>query len=149
MVSKAENLRLYTEAACREASPILFDQIEHNALATEALKLCESCPVSIQCFAIVDPHNSYFDGVAAGLIWRNGRSITAPSIHPTKPEDDHDWVAIDRLIEGHIDWKVVRLVDRRKAALIMFERGYKQEQILNTIHTSGKSYQKILRKAGY
>ena len=148
MLSKSENLRLYAEAACKNANPILFDQVEHNGLADEALKLCESCPVSIQCFAIVDPHNSYFDGVCAGLVWRNGRSIVAPSIHPTKPDDKHDYIAIDRLIRGEIKWQEVSLVDRRKAALMMYENGAMQQTILDITHFGHISLKKLIKRAG-
>lgn len=40
-----------------------------------ALEMCRSCPFTQQCLDRVDPQASYFDGVAAGRVWRNGKAV--------------------------------------------------------------------------
>lgn len=148
MVSKTEYDELYSKAQCRTADPVLFDQVEYNQITDAALKICASCTVTFQCFAIVDPHNSSFDGVCAGMVWRNGKSITAPNIHPTTKAEIHDYIAIERLIDGSIDWKQVKLIDRRKAAILMFERGTSKQIILEKCHMSGHSLNKLIKREG-
>jgi hypothetical protein len=46
--------------------------IEHFA---HALSLCASCPLTQACLERVAPRQSYYDGVAGGLVFRNGECI--------------------------------------------------------------------------
>lgn len=61
-------------AACKGADPYLFDATFGEAVF-DALSYCERCPVRDECFNYVQPHRHYFDGVAAGRLWRNGLEI--------------------------------------------------------------------------
>lgn len=67
-----ESLR--ENAACREAAPTLFDATEGISV-TYALSYCERCIVVKECEAFVRPRKSFFDGVVAGRLWRNGRIV--------------------------------------------------------------------------
>lgn len=67
-------MRLYLEAACLGADPRLFEAISGDR-AADALSYCERCPVIPECEDVVKPRRSYFDGVAAGKVWRDGRVI--------------------------------------------------------------------------
>lgn len=69
-----ESLR--ENAACREAAPSLFDAVE-GILVTYALSYCGKCEVVKQCEAFVRPRKSFYDGVVAGKLWRNGRIVQA------------------------------------------------------------------------
>ncbi|MET9529650.1 MULTISPECIES: WhiB family transcriptional regulator [unclassified Streptomyces] len=43
--------------------------------AAAALTACARCPVAQQCEETVAPASSWFDGVCAGRLWRNGRTV--------------------------------------------------------------------------
>ncbi|WMX45536.1 hypothetical protein RGF97_12660 [Streptomyces roseicoloratus] len=57
--------------------------------AAPALRACAVCPVSRECEAAVAPAESWFDGVCAGRLWRNGR--------PVKPRRREGRTAADEL----------------------------------------------------
>lgn len=63
--------RSLDQAACKGAKPGLFDAIAGDDVF-DALSYCERCPVIQECFDYVLPSRSYYDGVAAGRLWRNG-----------------------------------------------------------------------------
>ena len=67
-------MRVYLEAACLGADPRLFEAHSGDA-AADALSSCERCPVRPECEDLVRPRRSYFDGVAAGKVWRDGRVV--------------------------------------------------------------------------
>jgi len=69
-------LHLAENAACRNADPRAFDATDH-VTASLALWYCRRCPVVDLCNEIVRPAKSYYDGVAAGRVWRNGLLILA------------------------------------------------------------------------
>lgn len=61
-------------AACAGLSPaIVFARRERQA--APALRACAGCPVARECEAAVAPAESWFDGVCAGRLWRNGRPV--------------------------------------------------------------------------
>lgn len=74
-------------AACAGLSPaVVFARRERQA--APALRACAGCPVARECEAAVAPAESWFDGVCAGRLWRNGRPVkprsrpgTAASAH--------------------------------------------------------------------
>lgn len=68
------HLRLVEHAACRTADPASFDATDH-ADASLALWYCGRCTVVDLCNEVVRPAKSYYDGVAAGRVWRNGLLI--------------------------------------------------------------------------
>lgn len=43
--------------------------------AAPALLACSRCPVTRWCEETVDPAHTWFDGVCAGRLWRNGRPV--------------------------------------------------------------------------
>lgn len=61
-------------AVCVGADYRLFDAI-NGSLALDALSYCDRCPVTVECEKHVSPRRSYFDGVCAGKVWREGRII--------------------------------------------------------------------------
>lgn len=65
-------------AACKGADPSLFDATSGEEVF-DALSYCERCPVTGPCQDWVKPARSYFDGVAAGRLWRHG-SETDPGL---------------------------------------------------------------------
>lgn len=81
-----EAARSLERAACKGAEPRLFDAIAGEDVF-DALSYCERCPVTEACFAYVQPSRSYFDGVAAARLWRNGRE-TEPGMFNV----EGDWV---------------------------------------------------------
>ncbi|WP_329117176.1 WhiB family transcriptional regulator [Streptomyces sp. NBC_01353] len=63
-------------AACAGLSPaVVFARRAQQA--APALRACEVCPVRRECERTVAPAESYFDGVCAGRLWRNGRAVPA------------------------------------------------------------------------
>ncbi|MFE5296013.1 WhiB family transcriptional regulator [Streptomyces sp. NPDC056632] len=61
-------------AACADLSPsVVFSR--RGKEAAPALRACAVCPVSRECEAAVAPAESWFDGVCAGRLWRNGRPV--------------------------------------------------------------------------
>ncbi|QDY78511.1 WhiB family transcriptional regulator [Streptomyces qinzhouensis] len=66
--------RWRTAAACAGLPPqIIFARREVEA--RPALEACRHCPVARRCEESVAPAESYFDGVSAGRLWRNGRLV--------------------------------------------------------------------------
>ena len=61
-------------AACVGADPLYFDDFTYPA-AHVALSYCERCPMTAVCLEIVRPQKSHYDGVAGGVVWRNGYRV--------------------------------------------------------------------------
>jgi WhiB family redox-sensing transcriptional regulator len=61
-------------AACHGADPRLFDAIAGDDV-DDALSYCDRCPIIPQCEEYVRPKQSYYDGVVAGKVWKNGVSV--------------------------------------------------------------------------
>ncbi|MEV7460591.1 WhiB family transcriptional regulator [Streptomyces rubiginosohelvolus] len=67
-------------AACSGLSPaVVFAR--RAADAAPALRACARCPVRRQCEETVAPGESWFDGVSAGRLWRNGRPVALDGAH--------------------------------------------------------------------
>ncbi|MGW1196855.1 WhiB family transcriptional regulator [Streptomyces sp. NPDC002536] len=49
--------------------------------ALPALRACAVCRVRRHCLEAVAPRESWFDGVCAGRLWRNGREVPIPEEH--------------------------------------------------------------------
>lgn len=64
----------FEDAACYGADPALFDATSGPAVE-DALSYCDRCTVIRECLDHVKPKKSYFDGVAAGKVWRDGAQI--------------------------------------------------------------------------
>jgi len=71
---KYDNRTFLSLAPCRNADPKLFDAITIQT-AQLALDYCRSCSLWDDCSAYVKPSTSYFDGVAAGAVWEDGKRI--------------------------------------------------------------------------
>ena len=76
------SVRLTDNAACAGQTPYLFDEVEHNRYSEAALNICGTCKVAEECLLIVNPTNSYFDGVAGGIVFKNGVIVPKPQIKP-------------------------------------------------------------------
>jgi WhiB family transcriptional regulator, redox-sensing transcriptional regulator len=63
-----------SKAPCRDADPWLFDQFNLD-LAQPALNYCSRCIFWQECESLVQPKPSFYDGVVAGKVWRNGRIV--------------------------------------------------------------------------
>lgn len=63
-------------AACNGLDPALFDHVEFPD-ALLAVGICAECPITDLCMEIVRPQKSFFDGIAAGIVWRNGYRVRA------------------------------------------------------------------------
>lgn len=61
------------EASCANEEPRLFDTM--NWLNAPALQICRNCPVKELCLETVNPVRTFFDGVAGGFLWLNGRAL--------------------------------------------------------------------------
>lgn len=66
---------------CQGEDPYIFDNEWTYGMA---LGMCEECPVRLWCLRQVDPARSYFDGVAGGHVWKEGR----PQDRMTNPRQD-------------------------------------------------------------
>lgn len=64
------------DARCVGRDPQLFDFYVFPQ-AKEALGHCNLCKVTSQCLDWVKPQKSHFDGVAGGIVWRNGYRVRA------------------------------------------------------------------------
>lgn len=64
----------FEEAACSGEDPTVFDHYKFPA-ANEALRICANCLHTEKCMEWVRPNKSFFDGVAAGVVWRNGYRV--------------------------------------------------------------------------
>ena len=62
------------DAACKGANPYLFDATSGDAVL-DALSYCDRCTVIPECETLVRPRKSYYDGVCANKVWRDGKSI--------------------------------------------------------------------------
>ena len=51
--------------------------------AAPALRACARCTLHQACEAVVAPAETWFDGVCAGRLWRNGRAVAA--LDPVQP----------------------------------------------------------------
>lgn len=60
--------------ACAEQDPALFEATTYPA-ARKALAWCAVCPATEDCLTIVRPQRTWFDGVAGGIVWRNGYRV--------------------------------------------------------------------------
>jgi hypothetical protein len=61
--------------ACDGSDPRTFDTTD-PVLAHDVITIyCDTCPIVAWCMDLVRPDRSYYDGVAAGALWRNGRPV--------------------------------------------------------------------------
>ena len=68
--------RLYAAAACLQSEPHVFDQTEYESLYTElALSICGRCTVQEDCLLVVNPTENLYDGVAGGMVFKNGEVV--------------------------------------------------------------------------
>lgn len=70
-------------SACAGEDPKIFDAFSYPS-ANEAMRICGNCTVVKECFAWVKPNKSFYDGVAGGIVWRNGYRVR---INNTSRED--------------------------------------------------------------
>ena len=88
-----------SKAPCREADPWVFDQFNLD-LAQPALNYCSQCIFWQECESLVQPKPSFYDGVVAGKVWRNGRILakldaTSPNRLIVGEEPDADIDAVE------------------------------------------------------
>jgi WhiB family redox-sensing transcriptional regulator len=74
------------QAACIGAAPSLFDANGYPS-AYDGIKVCAHCPRDTKwaCLQKIEPHKTWFDGVAGGIVWRNGivQTVTGKTLHLT------------------------------------------------------------------
>jgi hypothetical protein len=71
-ISEKSN-RSLRDALCAAESPKAFDTT--NWLNAPALEICRNCPVKDLCLETVSPVRTFFDGIAGGFLWLNGRAL--------------------------------------------------------------------------
>jgi hypothetical protein len=83
-LSPTEIERFLEHAACRGVAPSVFDADEYPN-AWQAIKICSTCPRKARwaCLQKIEPHKSWFDGVAGAMVWRNGivQTIIGKTLH--------------------------------------------------------------------
>ncbi len=62
------------DAACIGHDPKLFDATNYPQ-AYAALAVCGMCSIKVECLQVVRPGPSWFDGVAGGVVFRNGYQV--------------------------------------------------------------------------
>lgn len=67
---------LNQSAECRDAPPNLFDATELHQ-AAQGLSYCATCIVTVLCRAVIRPGRTYYDGIAGGSVYRNGRVVAS------------------------------------------------------------------------
>ncbi|WP_175409952.1 WhiB family transcriptional regulator [Streptomyces sp. TRM64462] len=70
----SQRLDWRASAACAGLPPhVVFAR--RRDVAEPALRACGRCLVRRRCEETVAPAESWFDGVSAGILWRNGRPV--------------------------------------------------------------------------
>lgn len=64
---------LYENAKCTDDT-ILFETQERY-LVKQALAVCNTCSVRRECIEVISPYQTFFDGVAGGFLWKDGRRV--------------------------------------------------------------------------
>ena len=59
------------DAACVSSDPRMFNAKTYPE-AEPALEVCATCSKVATCIEMVRPSKSFYDGVAGGVVWRNG-----------------------------------------------------------------------------
>jgi hypothetical protein len=75
---------LYDNAKCHDDA-ILFETQERY-LVLEAIKVCNGCSVRRECLEVISPYQSFFDGVAGGFLWKDGRRVNIEGQILLEPE---------------------------------------------------------------
>ena len=70
-----ESLPLPPGTPACEGMPSWYWDATAERDATKALSICARCPVTDWCADVVRPSSSFFDGVAAGRVYRNGKDV--------------------------------------------------------------------------
>lgn len=67
---------LVAAARCNGEDPSLFDATWFPK-AYSALRFCSECTVRIACLDYVGPAQNFYNGVAGGMVWSEGRRVRA------------------------------------------------------------------------
>lgn len=132
------------QPACAGINPAFFDDPQFYQAG---LEVCVECPAKLWCLNQVDPVNNWYDGVAGGVAWKDGKPlIDRPRAIPelwlylarrgniTQPKQPADQVAAERLADGLIEWKRLTVEERKQTAIIMHRRGATKLDIVNVTH---------------
>jgi len=66
--------KLDREANCIDKPARYFDETEYDSIIAEAaLSICSECKVQEECLLVVNPSNSFYDGIVGGIIFKNGK----------------------------------------------------------------------------
>lgn len=145
------------EALCAQPgmNPAWWDYEEFEL---EALKVCDACPIRLECLKWVDPANSYFDGVAGGYSWQNGKPKYFPGREDKtlleywskaemlgKSQEIFDEVKMRRYMDGHITWKQMSMEERREACRRMLQAGVDKNRIYHLTHLRYQTIMQIER----
>lgn len=60
------------ETPCQSMPPAVFDKVDIID-SREGLEACRGCSAKLACLLAVDPFRSYYDGIAGGYVWVDGR----------------------------------------------------------------------------
>lgn len=62
------------DAACRGLPPQVFDGKTHEDV-NAALATCHGCRCKRACNLWMRPGRTFYDGIAAGRLWRDGKAV--------------------------------------------------------------------------
>lgn len=142
------------KAACRNLSPHYF---EDAAWRDYALKVCDGCPVRLECLEYVHPAVNEYDGVVGGYVWENGqpRYIAGRSdqillkywtkYRTGKHYNKFDDVKLDRFMDGHYSWRDMTIEERKEVALRMASKGKTLDAIQELTHLRWQTIKDITR----
>lgn len=149
-ITPAYKKRFYENAACRDVpTPAFFDQTNPNDIyAQAAIGICMGCPVQLECVVVMNPRESFFDGICAGKVWSNGQIVGDENGVIYDAWNGVDKVAVERLIKGEIPWSKVTMKERKFAVLEARKQGLGIQVIQKLVRMSGTSINKLLKEEG-
>jgi len=148
------------DAACIGVHPEFFDIPEFYPTA---LEVCKPCPVRLWCLQLVDPANSYYDGVAGGHVWQNGKPVDSertdpplkmylaslpkelPTITIRRHVAEPDYFAVEALMNGHIHHSKLTADEKRIAVRKLIQEGKSYSEVLDITGVSKTIYVRILK----
>jgi len=75
------------DAACLGDNPKLFDATSYPQ-AFAGLAVCARCTVKVECLQTVRPGPSWFDGIAGGVVFRDGYQVRRDNTSRGRKKDD-------------------------------------------------------------
>lgn len=109
-IQRKESTSTYTnssrqlrDASCINEDPKAFDTV--NWLNAEALEICRDCPVQDLCLETVNPIRTFYDGIAGGFLWLNGRALV------------NEYLALPKSLRPYANYRgMLKYLEKRQVA---------------------------------